>query len=68
VSVYGQNVFSRKEVSVWRNKFKDGRTALNDEPGQHRGRQKTSLTDEDFVIMEGFFFVWGGVKPSSQYY
>jgi hypothetical protein len=32
VNVYGQNVFSRKEVAVYYNKFKDGRTALNDDP------------------------------------
>jgi hypothetical protein len=38
VSVYGQNVFSQKEVSVWCNKFEDGRTALIDDPLKHRGR------------------------------
>jgi hypothetical protein len=32
VSVYGQNVFSQKEVSVWCKKFKDSWTALNDDP------------------------------------
>jgi hypothetical protein len=31
VSVYGQKIFSWKEVSVWCNKFKVGRTALNDD-------------------------------------
>jgi hypothetical protein len=40
--VYGQNVFSQKEVSVWCNKFKDGRTALNDDPWKHTGRSTTS--------------------------
>jgi hypothetical protein len=40
VSVYGQNVFSRKEVFVWCNKFKDVRTALNDDPQKHRGRSR----------------------------
>jgi hypothetical protein len=35
VSVYDQNVFSRKEVTVWCNKFKYGRTALNDDPEKH---------------------------------
>jgi transposase len=52
VSVYGQNVFSRKEVSVWCNKFKDGRMALNDDPQKHRGRPRTSYTDENCVIVE----------------
>jgi hypothetical protein len=53
VSVYGQKVFSRKEVSVWCNKFKDGRTALSDDPQKHRGRPRISHTDENFVIVEG---------------
>jgi hypothetical protein len=30
------NVFSRKEVSVWCNNFKDGRAALNDDPEKQR--------------------------------
>jgi hypothetical protein len=38
---------------VWRNKFKDGGTALNDDPQKHRGRLKTSHTDENCVIVEG---------------
>jgi transposase len=54
VSVYGQNVFSRKEVAVWCNKFKHGQTALNDDdPQKHRGRSRTSHTDENCVIVEG---------------
>jgi hypothetical protein len=53
VSVYNQNVFSLKEVSVWYNKFKDGQTALNDDPQKHRGRPRTSHTDENCVIVEG---------------
>jgi hypothetical protein len=44
VSVYVQKVFSRKEASVWCNKFKDGRRALNDGPKN---------TDENCVIGEG---------------
>jgi hypothetical protein len=54
VSVYGQNVFSRKEVSVYYIKFKDGRTELNDDPEKHRGRSRASHTDENCVIVEGF--------------
>jgi hypothetical protein len=53
VSVYGQNVFSRKEVAVWCNKFKDGKTALNDDPQKHRGRPRTVHTDENCVTVEG---------------
>jgi hypothetical protein len=45
VCVYGQKVFSRKEVFVWCNISKDVRTALNDDPQTHRGRQRTSHTD-----------------------
>jgi hypothetical protein len=39
VSVYGRNVFSPNEVSLWCNKFKDGRTALIDDPEKHQGRR-----------------------------
>jgi hypothetical protein len=53
VSVYGQKVFSRKEVSVWRNKFKNGRMTLNDDLQKYRGRPGTSHTDENYVIVEG---------------
>jgi hypothetical protein len=53
VSVYGQNVFIREEVSVWYNKFKDGRTGLNDNPEEHGGRTKSSRSDENCVIVEG---------------
>jgi transposase len=52
VNVYDQNVFSRKAVSVWCKKFKDCRTALNEDPQKHRGRQRTSHTDENCVIVE----------------
>jgi transposase len=31
VEVYGENVISRKQVSVWCNQFKEGRTLLLDE-------------------------------------
>jgi hypothetical protein len=37
-------------VSLWCNKFKDGRTALNDDPPKHRGRPRASHTDENCVI------------------
>jgi hypothetical protein len=43
----GQNVFIRKEVSVWCSKFKYGRTALSDDP-EITGRPTTSYTDEKF--------------------
>jgi hypothetical protein len=52
VSVYGQNVFSQKEVPVWCNKFKDGRTVLNDDPHKHRGTPRTSHNDENCVIVK----------------
>jgi hypothetical protein len=32
VSVYGQNVVSQKEMSVWCNKLKDAQTALKGDP------------------------------------
>jgi hypothetical protein len=35
------------------NKFKDGRTSLNDDPQKHRGRLRTSHTDENCVTVEG---------------
>jgi hypothetical protein len=41
------------EASVWRNKFKDGQRALNDNPEKHRGRPWTWYTDENCVIVEG---------------
>jgi hypothetical protein len=50
-SVYGDKVFSRKEVSVWCNKFKDGRTALNDDPEKNSGRPRTSHTDANFIFV-----------------
>jgi hypothetical protein len=53
VSVYGQNVFNRKEVSVRWSKFKDGQTALNDDPQKHIGISMTSHTDENGVTVEG---------------
>jgi hypothetical protein len=49
-SVYGQNVFSQQQVSVWCNKFKDGGTAPNDGPEKHRGRPRASHT----ATVEGF--------------
>jgi hypothetical protein len=53
VSVYGQNVFSQNEVSVWCNKFKDSRLALNDNPRNPEADQGPLHTDENCVIVEG---------------
>jgi hypothetical protein len=39
VSVYGVNVFSRKGASLWCKKFRDGRTALNDDPEKREAGQ-----------------------------
>jgi hypothetical protein len=50
---YGQNVFSRNEVSAWCSKFKDYRTVLNDDTQKDRSRPRTSHTDENCVIVEG---------------
>jgi hypothetical protein len=41
------------EVCMWCNKFKDGGTGLNDDPQKHRGRPRTSHTDENCVIVKG---------------
>jgi hypothetical protein len=49
-------------VSVWCNKFKDGRTALNDDPGRQRGRAMTSPTDEICVIVGGLIREDAGVE------
>jgi hypothetical protein len=51
VSVYSQNVFSQKEVSLWCNKFKDGQMELKDGPEKHRGGPRTSDTEENCVIV-----------------
>jgi hypothetical protein len=51
-SVYSQNVFSQKEVSVWYPKFKEGRTALNDNPQKHRGRLGTSHINEILSLLK----------------
>jgi hypothetical protein len=40
VEVYGENLISRKQVSVWCNQFKKRRTSLLDE--EHRGRPTTA--------------------------
>jgi transposase len=40
VKVYGENVISRKQVSVWCNQFKEGRTSLLDE--ERGGRPTTA--------------------------
>jgi hypothetical protein len=54
VSVYGQNDFRWKEVSVWNDKCKDGQTALNDEPEKHRGRPRALHNDENCVTVKSF--------------
>jgi hypothetical protein len=38
---------------MWCHKLKYGQTALNDDPQKHRGRRRTSHTDENRVIVEG---------------
>jgi hypothetical protein len=43
VSVHGQNIFSLKVMSLWCNKFKDGRRTLNEVPEKRRGRQTKDL-------------------------
>jgi hypothetical protein len=53
VNVCSQKVFNRKEVSVWYNKFKDGRRALSDGQEKQRSRPRTSHTDDNCVIVEG---------------
>jgi hypothetical protein len=53
VSVYGQKVFRQKEVSVVQQIYKAGRMSLNDDPQIHRGRPRTSHTDENCVIGKG---------------
>jgi hypothetical protein len=40
VEVYGENVISRKQVSVWRNQFKEGQMSLLDE--ERAGRPTTA--------------------------
>jgi histone-lysine N-methyltransferase SETMAR len=42
VEVYGENVISRKQVSVWCNQFKEGRTSLLDE---ERARRPTAVNE-----------------------
>jgi hypothetical protein len=53
VSIYGQNVFSQKEVAVSYNKLKVGQVALNDDLEKHRGRLGTSHSDENCVTVKG---------------
>jgi hypothetical protein len=40
VEVYGENVISRKQVSVWWNQFKEGRMSLLDD--ERTGRPTTA--------------------------
>jgi hypothetical protein len=42
VEVYGENVISRKQVSVWCTQFKEGRTSLLDE--ERTGRRTTACS------------------------
>jgi hypothetical protein len=39
--------------NVWCNKFRDGRTALNDDPEKHGGRPRATRTDGNCVTVEG---------------
>jgi hypothetical protein len=50
VSGYGQKVYSRKEVSMWCTKFKDGRKVRDTE--KHRGRPRSSHIEENCVIVK----------------
>ncbi|KAF2905361.1 hypothetical protein ILUMI_00810 [Ignelater luminosus] len=50
--VYGLNVLSRKEVSVWCKKFEDGQTRLKDDPEKKRGRLRISHTADNCTIVE----------------
>jgi hypothetical protein len=52
VSVYGQNIFNLKEVSVWWKTFEVGRMAPNDNPKKLRGRPRISHADENCVIVK----------------
>jgi hypothetical protein len=53
VSVYGQKVFSPKNVSVWFNRFEDDRMASSDDPEKHRDRPRVPHADETCVTVEG---------------
>jgi hypothetical protein len=64
VSVYGLNVFSQKEESVWCNKFKDGLAALNCDPDKLRSRPRALHTDENCAIVEGLIRKDRRVKSS----
>jgi hypothetical protein len=50
VSVHNQKAFCLKEGTVWCNKFKDVRTALNDDPEKNRGKTKAWHNDGHWVI------------------
>jgi hypothetical protein len=47
---------------VWCNKFKVGRTALNNDPEKQKNGQRTSHTDENYIIVEGLIREDPGVK------
>jgi hypothetical protein len=65
VNGYGQKLSNQNEVSVWCNKFKDDRTALNDDPEKPKCRPRTLHTDENCVIVEGLireYHVYRGAR------
>jgi hypothetical protein len=47
---------------MWCNKFKDGRTALNDDPEKQRKGPRTLHTDENYIFVEGLIREDPGVK------
>jgi hypothetical protein len=56
--IHRRSVFMDRKSSVerkclWCSKFRDGRTALSDDPEKQRGRPRTSHTDEYYAIVEG---------------
>jgi 2-succinyl-5-enolpyruvyl-6-hydroxy-3-cyclohexene-1-carboxylate synthase len=52
VVVYGENMISPKQVSVWCNQFKEGRTSLLDE--ERAGRPTTACNAEMNVELNNF--------------
>jgi hypothetical protein len=47
--VYGENVISRKQVSVWCNQFKEGQTSLLDEEW-HEDQQWRAMVSMNVVL------------------
>jgi hypothetical protein len=52
VEVYGGNVISRKQVLVWCNQFKEGRTSLLDEEWQEDQQWRAMLSMN--VVLNNF--------------